>query len=168
MATDHRQLTCTAAGTSVAFGLVVLLPLLAWVFAAGMQTLGTLADNTAFTVGTARTITLVLAMSVPLCLPWFAHTARWSDTLFGPLLVALMPLPLLTVLWLTGDLNPLTLLLPLTVTAAIMMALAAGLRLLDAVIRTKAVATLAHSAVTVTVAGMAWAMRDTWLAWVGL
>jgi hypothetical protein len=170
MAADRRRLTPAADGAriGVAFALVVLLPLLAWVFATGMQTLGTLSDNTAFTLNTVRMITLVLALSMPVCLPWFADCARWSDTLSGPLLVAMVPLPLVTVLWLTGDLNPWKLVLPLVAVAGIMAVLCAGLRLLHTALRPAADLTLPHAAVTVTAAGVAWALRDTWLAWLGL
>lgn len=174
MATDRQQLKKSAyihgagARTSVLFGLAVLLPVLTWVFATALQTLGTVPDGAAFTLSTVRMLSLVLALSVPISLPWFASSSDWGDTLFGPLLVVLIPLPLLTVLWLTSDLKFSALLLPLAGIALIMMSLSAGLRLLAAWGGNSSAVTLVQTTISVVVAGLAWALRDEWLAWLGL
>jgi hypothetical protein len=156
------------ARVSVLFGLAVLLPVLIWVYATAWQALGSVADSAAFTLNTIRTLSLVLALGVPVSLPWFANSPDWNDTLFGPLMVALIPLPLLTVLWLTGDLKFLVLLLPLAGIAIIMMTLSVILRLLAAGGGNSPALTLVQTSVSILVAGVAWALRDEWLAWFGL
>lgn len=174
MATDRQQLKKSAdipgagARVSVLFGLAVLLPILIWVYATALQTLGTVPDSAAFTLSTVRMLSLVLALSVPVSLPWFASSPDWSDTLFGPLMVVLVPLPLLTVLWLTGDLKFLVLLLPLTGIALTMMTLSAVLRFFAAGGRNFPAVTLVQTTISVVVAGLAWALRNEWLAWLGL
>ena len=134
MVTDRQQLSASAdvpgaaARVSVLFGLAVLLPVLTWVSATAMQSLGSGPNGAAFTLSTVRILSLVLALSVPVSLPWFANSRSWSDTVFGPTMVVLVPLPLLSVLWLTGDVKFVALLLPLAGIALIMMTLSAGLR----------------------------------------
>lgn len=169
MAPDQPQLKGAATPRSaVLFGLLLLLPLLVWVYASGREALGSLAGNMEFTLATLRITTLTLALCLPLALPWFARSPRWSDTLCGPLLVALIPLPLLLVLWLTGDLPPLTLLLPPAAVALVMMTLAAALRLLTTAIGNSPFSIMADSAITITITGAVWALRDLWLGWAGL
>lgn len=168
MAPDQPQLKAAAARSAVMFGLLLLLPLLAWTYASGRAALGSLVGNMVFTLATVRLTTLTLALCLPLALPWFARRQSWSDTLCGPLLVALIPLPLLLVLWLSGDLSPQALLLPLAAVALVMAVLAAALRLLTAAIVNPPLLAAADAAITVAVAGAAWALRDIWLAWLGL
>ena len=174
MVTDRQQLRVSvdvpgaAARVSVLFGLAVLLPVLTWVSATAMQALGSGSDGATFTLSTVRMLCLVLALSVPVSLPWFANSRSWSDTVFGPLLVVLVPLPLWTVLWLTGDLDFMVLLLPLAGIALIMMTLSAGLRFLSADGRSMPAMTLIQTAISVAVAGLAWTLRDQWLGWLGL
>ena len=169
MAPDHPHLKSNAAPRNgVLFGLLLLLPLLVWAYASGKQALGSLAGNMEFTLATLRLTTLTLALCLPLALPWFARSPSWGDTLGGPLLVTLIPLPLLLVLWLSGDLPPLALLLPLAAIALVMMALAAGLRLLANAFGHSQFTAVTDATTTVIIAGAAWALHDHWLVWLGL
>jgi hypothetical protein len=158
----------SGARVSVLFGLVVLLPVLIWVYATVGQALGSVSDSAAFTLNTVQMLSLVLALGVPVSLNWFANSPDWNDTIFGPLMVILIPLPLLTVLWLTGDLKFLVLLMPFAVIGLIMMTLSVILRLLAAGGRNFSAVTLVQISVSVVVAGVAWALRDEWLAWFDL
>jgi len=174
MANDHQRLTTSArtsgAGTRTAalFGLAVLIPMLAWASFSALQTMRAVPDSAVFTMSTFRTIALVLALSVPICLPWFARSTEWRDTLCGPPTVVLISLPLLTVVWLSGDFGSLTLLIPPVSIALVMMTLAATLRLLVGPIHSSPALRLAHVAIVAIVVGSVWALRDKWTAWLGL
>lgn len=172
MVTDREQLNKSPAvfgtGTSVLFGLAILFPVLLWISATVVQTLGSAAGGSVFSMNMVRMIILVLALGVPVSLPWFAGNPSWVDTLCGPLMVVLIPLPLMTVLWLTGDARFMILLAPWAAVALFMLMLATGLRLLSALIRDFQTLALTHTAITVVVVGMAWALRNEWLAWLGL
>jgi hypothetical protein len=156
------------ARVSVSFGLALLIPVLIWVYATAGPALGSVPDGVAFTLKTVRMLSLVLALGVPVSLPWFANSPDWNDTIFGPLMVTLIPLPLLTVLWLTGDLRFLVLLLPSVGIALIMMTLSVIQRLVAAGIRNLSAVTLVQNSISILAAGVAWALRDEWLAWFGL
>jgi len=174
MANDHQRLTTSArpsgAGprTGALFGLVVLVPMLVWASFSALQAMRAIPDSAVFTMSTLRTIALVLALSVPVCLPWFAHSTEWRDTLCGPPTVVLISLPLLTVVWLSGDFDPRTLLIPPVSIALVMMTLAATLRLLVGPIHSSPALTLVHVAIVAIVVGSVWALRDEWTAWLGL
>jgi len=174
MAIDHQRLTTSAhtfaAGprTGAFFGLTVLIPMLVWASFSALQTMRAVPDSAVFTMSTLRTIALVLALTVPVCLPWFARSIEWRDTLCGPPTVILISLPLLTVVWLTGDFDPRTLLIPPASIALVMTTLAAALRLLVGPIHSSPALRLVHIAIVAIVVGSVWTFRDEWTAWLGL
>jgi len=174
MANDHQRLTTSAhrsgAGprTGALFGLAVLIPMLVWATFSALQTMRAVPDSAVFTTNTLRTVALVLALSVPVCLPWFARSIEWRDTLCGPPTVVLISLPLLTVVWLSGDFDYRTLLIPPVSIALVMMTLAATLRLLVGPIHGSPALRLVPVVVVAIVVGLVWALRDEWTAWLGL
>ena len=174
MANDHQRLMTSAhasgAGprTGAFFGLAILIPMLVWASFSALQTMRAVPDSAIFTMSTLRTVALVLALSVPVCLPWFARSIEWRDTLCGPPAVILISLPLLTVGWLSGDFDLRTLLIPPVSIALVMMTLAATLRLLVGPIHSPPALTLVQIAIVAIVVGSVWVFRDEWTAWLGL
>jgi hypothetical protein len=163
--TDLADIPATGTRTSVWFGLAVLTPVLIWVYATARQTLESVSVSAGFVQETVRMLSLVLALALPVSLPWFANSRSWADTLLGPLLVVLIPLPLVTVLWLATDLNLLTLLMPIAAIAVIMVAMSAVLRLLALIAGGFTAVTIVQTALSLATAGLVWALRENWLEW---
>jgi hypothetical protein len=153
--------------TSGLLALALLVPLLAWTSVTALEVLGQAEAGGGFAQRTLRTLLLVQALVIPLLLPWFVRTARWRDSLPGPLLILLVPLPLLVVLMLAGELGLSDLLLPTLLLALAIVILGACLRLLTSPLR-QAAAHLVQTALSLLTSGMIWAFRDTWPQWIGL
>ena len=146
-------------------GLFCALPVAVWLLTsieltAGSSTAVSLAGREA-----AEALALLHGIIAIVVAPWLTRAGRWDGVAGGLLMLALVPLPLLTVTWLTGATSGGSLLgMPLAVVglgASVYLATLGVFRMLPAG-QGRAIAVLCLQA-----GGCAalWMARDLWLSW---
>ncbi len=149
------------AQTGLLLGLAYSMPVVVWTLT---QAAATHSGSFDAAVWASQVLLILQATAVALWTPWYGRESPWASALTGMLLLILVPLPLITILWLTGTWS-LTVIARAEVTLLIFAAaLLFGIR---------ALARLPVSSITSAIAQLVgivglWAFRDDWLGWLRL
>ncbi len=165
MAIDPHQLNTGDTRTGLNLALLYSVPVLLW--AAGVANEGStpVAD---IALQCAGILFLVQALSVALIAPWYATQNRLQDGLVGLLIVLLVPLPLLSIIWLTGAVEASVLASGQSLVLGLSALLLVFSRSLNAVIPAAFPRDIMIACVQVGAAAGTWAFRHQWMALAGL
>jgi len=142
-------------------GLAYCLPVVVWSLGRGLETYNGLFDAGPLA---ARILILVQAVVITFWIPWYGKDGPWFGALREVLGLILIPLPLVTVLWLTGAGSAMILVGAEVALMAFAALLLVGVRSLPLSTEGLFVPAVAQ------VAGITalWMFRDAWLGWLGL
>jgi len=168
MVTDSPRLNPDNTPADLNLALSYSVPVLLW--AAGVAGL---ADESSTPVSdvasqSAETLFIVQALSITLIAPWYATQGRLTDALIGLLIVVVIPLPLLSVIWLTGAVDAPALAAGQLFVTGLSVLLLVLARSLHAVISQEFPRNVTTAGIQVCAAVVTWVFHPQWLALAGL
>lgn len=83
-------------------GLVCTMPAAVWLLASIKLTAGSHSAVLAASLQAVEALALLNTLVAIVAAPWLTRARRWGEGLGGMVMLALVPLPILTVAWLTG------------------------------------------------------------------